>query len=75
MPPTAGRKISGDLSKSILNQLLAKEENKICADCSGKGYIYTLIFLLFFIVFVTSKLFMFINKFSIYLIFKNINLL
>ena len=29
--------ISPEKSKEILTQVLAKEENKICADCLSKG--------------------------------------
>ena len=30
-------KITASKSKDILNLVLAKEENKSCADCLGKG--------------------------------------
>ena len=33
------QQISNEQAKNILNQVLAKEENKICADCHGKGLV------------------------------------
>lgn len=35
--PVSDKNMSGDFSKNALSQLLARPENKTCADCMGKG--------------------------------------